>query len=208
MDSEVKFYAVKKGRKTGIFNTWEECKEQVHGYSGCQFKSFSTYEEAVAYLDGECADIQRTELPGQIQLPLDNLEKIGIENKPQNQKPEFKNIKLYVLGSPENENEPGYYFSVLEYNSTRKVLVKSFFEEATPKQLAIRGIIDAISIVKMPCKIQIYTTAAVDVKKKKKSKDDLISELNNLIQEKGHDVEFLKNAKLVKDTIKKVKAEH
>ena len=27
----VKFYAVKKGITTGIFNTWDECKRQVHG---------------------------------------------------------------------------------------------------------------------------------------------------------------------------------
>ncbi|AXI26289.1 ribonuclease HI [Gemella sp. ND 6198] len=46
----VKYYAVSKGRKVGIFLTWDECKEQVHGYKGAVFKSFSTREEAENFL--------------------------------------------------------------------------------------------------------------------------------------------------------------
>lgn len=45
-----KYYAVKSGRKTGIFRTWEECKANVHGYSGAEYKSFPTREEALDYL--------------------------------------------------------------------------------------------------------------------------------------------------------------
>lgn len=46
----MKFYAVKKGRKEGIFDTWEECKAQVSEYSGAEFKSFKKLEEAQEYL--------------------------------------------------------------------------------------------------------------------------------------------------------------
>lgn len=46
----VKYYAVKKGFKTGIFNTWNECKQVVNGYSGAIYKSFSTLKEAQEYL--------------------------------------------------------------------------------------------------------------------------------------------------------------
>lgn len=45
-----KIYAVKKGKTTGLFHTWPECQEAVHGYSGAEFKSFATEEEAKAYL--------------------------------------------------------------------------------------------------------------------------------------------------------------
>lgn len=48
--SKKKFYAVRKGKKTGIFNTWDECKEQVNGYSGAEYKSFTTKEEANEYI--------------------------------------------------------------------------------------------------------------------------------------------------------------
>ena len=61
-----KWYAVKVGRKTGKFTTWDECKAQVNGFAGAKYKSFSTEWgadqylqdkpeiqcEAVAYTDG------------------------------------------------------------------------------------------------------------------------------------------------------------
>ena len=44
-----KYYAVRTGRKTGVFMTWAECQKQVTGFSGAEFKSFSTMEEAQAF---------------------------------------------------------------------------------------------------------------------------------------------------------------
>ena len=37
-----KFYAVKKGHKKGIFESWDECKKNINGYSGAIYKSFKT----------------------------------------------------------------------------------------------------------------------------------------------------------------------
>jgi ribonuclease HI len=44
--SKSKFYVVWKGRKTGIFTSWDEASAQVHGFTGAQFKSFTTIEAA------------------------------------------------------------------------------------------------------------------------------------------------------------------
>lgn len=41
-----KFYAVKKGLTPGVYETWEQCRAMVEGYSGAVYKSFSTVEEA------------------------------------------------------------------------------------------------------------------------------------------------------------------
>ncbi|MFR9070916.1 MAG: viroplasmin family protein [Paraclostridium sp.] len=41
-----KYYAVKVGKKPGIYNTWDECKEQVNKFPGAIYKSFKTLEEA------------------------------------------------------------------------------------------------------------------------------------------------------------------
>lgn len=46
-----KFYAVRKGKSPGIYRTWDQCKSQVHGFKGAQYKSFTTEEEAQAYMD-------------------------------------------------------------------------------------------------------------------------------------------------------------
>jgi len=40
------FYTVWKGRKIGVFGSWEECKEQVFGFEGAQYKGFPTQIEA------------------------------------------------------------------------------------------------------------------------------------------------------------------
>ena len=43
-----KFYVVWKGRETGIFDSWENCKKNVIQFEGAQYKAFSTEEEAKA----------------------------------------------------------------------------------------------------------------------------------------------------------------
>jgi len=45
-----KYYAVKKGKTTGVFKSWDECRNAVEGYSGAQYKGFSTLKEAREYL--------------------------------------------------------------------------------------------------------------------------------------------------------------
>jgi len=43
-----KYYVVWKGRKTGVFTTWQECSAQVTGFTGAEYKSFENYEAANA----------------------------------------------------------------------------------------------------------------------------------------------------------------
>ena len=49
----MKYYAVRKGFKTGIFTTWAECQSYVHGFSNAEFKSFSSESEAKKYLNND-----------------------------------------------------------------------------------------------------------------------------------------------------------
>lgn len=49
----MKYYAVRKGFKTGIFTTWDECQSYVHGFSNAEFKSFSSESEAREYLNND-----------------------------------------------------------------------------------------------------------------------------------------------------------
>lgn len=48
----MKYYAVRKGRIPGIYTTWDECKTQVEGYSGAEYKSFASEWEAKKYVYG------------------------------------------------------------------------------------------------------------------------------------------------------------
>ncbi|KAF7463361.1 Hypothetical predicted protein [Marmota monax] len=53
------FYAVRRGRRTGVFLTWNECKAQVDRFPAARFKKFASEDEAWAFvrnsvsLDGE-----------------------------------------------------------------------------------------------------------------------------------------------------------
>lgn len=40
------FFVVWDGHVPGIYNSWEECKKQTHGFGEAKFKSFATIEEA------------------------------------------------------------------------------------------------------------------------------------------------------------------
>ena len=46
----MKYYAVKNGRKPGIYTTWDDCKKQVDGYAKAEFKSFKTLEDAKEFV--------------------------------------------------------------------------------------------------------------------------------------------------------------
>ena len=48
-----KIYAVRKGHKTGLVNTWAECQKATAGYSGAEFRGFTEKEEALAFLNME-----------------------------------------------------------------------------------------------------------------------------------------------------------
>ena len=47
-----KFYAVRKGCETGIFDSWDEACKSVDGYSCASYKGFNSYKEAENFLKG------------------------------------------------------------------------------------------------------------------------------------------------------------
>ena len=53
-----KYYAVKVGKNPGIYMTWDECKEQVNKYPKAEFKSFTTMEEAHAFMENKIVEVE------------------------------------------------------------------------------------------------------------------------------------------------------
>ncbi len=60
-----KYYAVKNGKQIGIYENWEDCKEQIEGFSGAEYKSFATRKEAESYIKGESM-IETLEIPSDV----------------------------------------------------------------------------------------------------------------------------------------------
>lgn len=57
-----KYYAVRTGKKPGIYQSWDDCKAMVHGYPGAVYKSFKSLAEAEVFLGGK-AEAGSEELP-------------------------------------------------------------------------------------------------------------------------------------------------
>lgn len=45
-----KIYAVRRGRRPGLYYSWAACEAEVKGYGGADFKSFATKAEAESYM--------------------------------------------------------------------------------------------------------------------------------------------------------------
>lgn len=46
MGNKRKFYVVWKGKRPGIYEAWADCKAQIEGFKGAQYKSFQNFAEA------------------------------------------------------------------------------------------------------------------------------------------------------------------
>ena len=61
------FYAVRKGRCPGIYDSWDECKAQVMGFKSAEYKKFSTVDEAKAFISPD-QDLKPIEIIGKDEL--------------------------------------------------------------------------------------------------------------------------------------------
>lgn len=78
MAAKQKYYVVWEGMEPGIYDNWEDCKEQIDRYPGAKYKSFKTKEEAVAAYRGSGEE----EASLFTQISLKNLERIAETPEP------------------------------------------------------------------------------------------------------------------------------
>ena len=79
MAKKAKFYVVWKGKHPGIFESWADCKAQIEGYKGAEYKSFSSFAEAKKAYNGNYSDYKGT-TKGKSELSQQELLKIGDPN--------------------------------------------------------------------------------------------------------------------------------
>lgn len=61
------YYAVKVGKKNNmIYNTWDECRENVAGVSGAIYKKFKTKEEAIEFLKDKNQTTSKVDLENKL----------------------------------------------------------------------------------------------------------------------------------------------
>ncbi|MDU7947776.1 MAG: ribonuclease H family protein [Clostridium sp.] len=48
-----KYYSVRTGKVPGIYESWEDCKKSIDGFSNAEYKAFASREDAVSYLNNQ-----------------------------------------------------------------------------------------------------------------------------------------------------------
>ncbi len=106
-----------KGKRPGIFESWDDCKAQITGVKGAQYKSFSTFVEAKKAFNGNYLEYKGTK-KGKPSLTPEQLLKIG--------EPNMYSIAVDAASS----GNPG----VMEYQGVDTKTKKKIFKQGPFKQ--------------------------------------------------------------------------
>lgn len=75
-----KYYTVWKGHKTGVFDSWNDCKAQIKDFTGAQYKSFESLDAAKKALAGNYFTFIGKSKSFESDLSKAQLQKIGLPN--------------------------------------------------------------------------------------------------------------------------------
>lgn len=138
-----KFYAVKRGRKTGLYTTWAECAAQVKGFQGAVYKGFMTENEARAWLGGADARTEQPRAAAEMAAPS---------------APDADYI-IHTDGSClRNPGGAGGWAAVIETTATGAVEEKSGGDpETTNNRMELTAALMALSAVPEGARVALYT---------------------------------------------------
>lgn len=68
--SKNKYYVVWVGHSTGIFKSWDECKQQIHGYEGAKYKGFKSLDEAESAFAKSPSDVIGKKVVAEVDVAL------------------------------------------------------------------------------------------------------------------------------------------
>ena len=140
-----KYYAVKFGTKPGIYETWAECEAQTKGFSGAQYKSFSSLAEAEKYMSGECdSKIQENGIENE-----DSTEQINNRIEEELKKLGENEVIAFVDGSYSLADEKsGYGVIIIDNKGVETPLYKAFTKQLNADFLALRNVAAELEGVK------------------------------------------------------------
>ena len=153
-----KYYTVWKGHRTGVFETWDDCKAQIKDFQGAQYKSFETFDAAKKALKGNYKDYI-TKGKFKSGLSEEQLKKIG--------QPNYNSISVDAASS----SNPG----IMEYRGVdtktkKQLFIQGPFEQGTNNIGEFLAIVHGLALLKKKNSDKIiYTdskTAISWVKKK------------------------------------------
>ena len=146
-----KYYAVKRGRKTGVFTVWAECAAQVQGFQGAVYKGFMTEAEARDWLDGA------------VDSAVSRAAKSGAAAKKSSalivKEPVDADYIIHTDGSClRNPGGAGGWAAVIETVATGEVVEHSGGDpETTNNRMELTAALEAMNAVPEGARVALYT---------------------------------------------------
>jgi len=141
--SKKKYYAVARGRSTGIFSTWfgaGNAEEQVRGFTGARFKGFPSIDEARDWL----------KLHSGPNAPKQPTRKKGTGSKPKQATPAMSTDQadfiIYTDGGCSHNPGPGGYGAVILEKGKRREL-SGGFKHTTNNRMEMQACIMALKSI-------------------------------------------------------------
>ncbi|MEI8608758.1 ribonuclease H family protein [Enterovibrio sp. Hal110] len=137
-----KYYVVWKGRKSGIYTDWAQCKAQVDGFQGAKFKSFPSLVEAEAAFGGKSSAASATSSA----VKKTNKSKPVPLSEAQIAAMPF-DIKIFTDGACEpNPGEAGTGLAVYENNQLRELWYGLYQAVGTNNTAELHGLEQAFML--------------------------------------------------------------
>ena len=135
--SKKKYYTVWKGHKTGVFETWNDCKAQITNFDGAQYKSFETLDTAKSALKGNYFNYIGGKSAFKSDLSAEQLKKIGLPN--------YNSISVDAASS----GNPG----IMEYRGVdtktkKQLFIQGPFEEGTNNIGEFLALVHGLALLK------------------------------------------------------------
>ncbi|MBI4675804.1 MAG: ribonuclease H family protein [Chloroflexi bacterium] len=135
-----KFYVVWKGRRTGIFTTWEQAFAQVNGFAGAQYKSFDTRAEAErAWERGHVARESRIECGAKPVERWKQLRLLGVE-PPQ--------LPSYCADAACGGNPGVLEYRCVETETGKEIFARGPFPQGTNNIGEFLGIVETLMLLR------------------------------------------------------------
>lgn len=153
-----KFYAVAKGRSTGIFSSWNEAKTLVDGYTGAKYKSFPTRNEASEWLTNPTTTVIPKSVVNFGYNPQAEPELTRVQHDP-------NSVVIYTDGSC--IDQVGGWAYVIVDNATRKQIAYDYgrvpVKRCTNNIAELYAIGKAIRSQPVGTKIQLFTDSKYSI---------------------------------------------
>lgn len=172
----MKYYAVKHGKVPGIYTTWDECKKQVNGFPNARYKSFTTKEDAISFMN------------------------LGNNHSSSDQESKLETICIYTDGSYANGKMGiGIHFPNKEYPDVSQYICPSNLTEGkntnnVAELMAIECSLHIIKDMKSGYNVIIYTDSSYCITT---LVDGLYSENKSIIDRIRTMIQFLYNKGII-----------